>query len=943
MTRETTTQAIVEPIPARAHVREPSPTRVLARLPGAIGAAFKRSIGQSWLEPSLGEGILSNLGIAAEGEVVREPYKQEPWVFACVDLLSIVASGVRLNLYDRDPEDPDANLLEEGHPVRNLFESVNPLMDPAILAIADAQDISLSGEVFWFFRNALDGKPTFSIPPDDPNGFVELPDEIWPVRGDLVMPAPRQDGGVAGWRVPTAGGKIETWPIASTLQFYERPDRKRPGRGLGRLAAAFGPVSQNYLARRYQNVLLRNIGDPGGVVVVGGFLSDTEWERMEAELDETWNNPDRAGETRMLEGDAKYMSQKSTPRDMEYGKLLEANKGDISAVFQTPPGLLGADVENYATFAGRFRAYLFTRVDPYFELRSTRLNSAFFPRLRQPEWQGIRARYNTERLREALGELDKQATTVQVLSRAGVPLDAALKIARIRTDEPIAGGDVGFIGNNFLPLEAAALRGRAVAAREIGLAAKALLDVGIEPGPVFELVGIEGLPRIELLPPEEPEEAEEEEPAAEASEQEGEPEDDEEGSEDGEKGLRAASPAVAVVEVRAVRRQARIAAWRAFQRLQAPYRRKMDRGVKRVFFEMRRAQLAALSEFADTGSVSRDVAFGAVAIPDVRARLLDGPERFGRVIRPPAPRLSSSELDSLALALEEDRIEEARIRAADPERLFRPELDCLENEVRRLPVRWGAALARWRERRRRGLRDLSIDVAEEAVLVAKAELDPESIEELLVIQDAKWAEAIAGKIEPFSIEAYVAAAEELIDELGVAILEVRDPAVLRAFAEKAIEVAEGTQSVIARRLRSDLLRALAENTTTGTLQARVAATLKELRAATTRAFNSHAARALAIARTEVGGASNLSRFSSLRAAFDQGLIESIEWFTSGRGTAPGGTVRPSHAANEGLRRVPGETFPNGLTHPLQPGAPAGEVVNCECGIRGVVDSDEEED
>lgn len=950
------------PKAALAATASPRPTQVLARLPGQMGAMFKRQIGNSWMDVGGSfEGM--NLGTASESEEVRQPFKQEPWVFACVDLLSIVASGVRRRFYDRDPDDPSAQELPESHPVRVLFDTVNPVMDPSFLAISDAQNISLTGESFWFFRGQ-NGGPTLSIPDDLPNGFIDLPHEIWPVRGDLVRPVTRGRGTeIHGWEVPTPDGKM-VWPIASTLQFLERPDNDRPGRGLGRLAAAYGPVAQNHLARRYQNILLRNIGDPGGIVVVGGFLSDGERERYEAELDEHWNSPDQAGNTRLLEGDAKYTSGRSTPRDMQYSMLLEANKSDISAVYQTSPGLLGADVENFATFSGRFRSYLFLRVAPYFRLGDSKLNSSFFPRLRRPEWQGIRCRANLEDLERAVGDLDGQTKSLSILQRSGVPLNSALSFVGMRLDEPIDGGDLGFVPQGVIPIRAAALRGQALAAKEIALAIKELQAAGVEdPAKVLAMAGIIDLPEITLLPPPEPEKPEEEdEPEEEVEEEEVEEEEEEPkpkgkkkppvppkktASEPNEGGI--LIPGEIGKELAAVlradraseeTRASKLAYWRKVQAVGKTYRSRMDRAVKRIFFEMRSAQLRALEVFAEDGIVPRSALGSAIGSADLRARFLDSGDGFGKVYSSPTPNISRAELETLSKAVGEDLIEERRILAVCPQRLLRPVRDCLGNEIRKIPVPWAPSTIRWVERHPR-LAGVSFDRLRDLSLFAKSDLSPEAIEELLVVQDAKWAEALAGKIEPILADSWGAAAKDIAKELGINVLNVTDPAVLAKAATRAIEVAEGTTSVVAKRLRSDLLKTLASGPAdVGTLQARVKASLKDLKATTTRAFNSHSARALTIARTEVGGSVSSARFDSLVKAYALGDIVDAEWLTSGRGVEPTGTVRVSHYAQEGETRVPGEKFSNGLTHPLQPGAPAGEIINCECALRGRIDEED---
>ena len=93
-------------------------------------------------------------------------------------------------------------------------------------------------------------------------------------------------------------------------------------------------------------------------------------------------------------------------------------------------------------------------------------------------------------------------------------------------------------------------------------------------------------------------------------------------------------------------------------------------------------------------------------------------------------------------------------------------------------------------------------------------------------------------------------------------------------------------------------------------------------------------RALTIAQTEMGAAANAGAMEGYKQS---GVVQKKEWIT-----ARDQFVRGSHAANESAGAIGfGETFPNGLQHPLELGAPASEVVNCRCRIVGIVEGDTE--
>ena len=87
-------------------------------------------------------------------------------------------------------------------------------------------------------------------------------------------------------------------------------------------------------------------------------------------------------------------------------------------------------------------------------------------------------------------------------------------------------------------------------------------------------------------------------------------------------------------------------------------------------------------------------------------------------------------------------------------------------------------------------------------------------------------------------------------------------------------------------------------------------------------------RAAMIGRTETGSAYNTARFVEMRAQ----EFEEHMWLTAADELVRGSDSDDpfDHTrCNEEVRKI-GETFPCGLTHPMQDGAEAGNVINCRC-------------
>ena len=882
---------------AFSHQQE-APTVAVAAYRGADLGEFLRQFGG--LDLGWTGSLYNWAAHQYDREELTDAERQEAWLFASIDLRLKSVSLARPRFYDGDTD--EASEITSG-PVVDLFSRPNPYLDGATLQICDAQNMILSGESFWFLQDRK-GEPVTPIG-SGPDPRIDLPTTIWPVIGSLVqLKLNREQTAPEAWEAPQLGGKRAIYPDGSVETFFDRPDKRRPFRGSGPMEAAWGAAAQNWLARRFSSKVLKNDGKVGGVIVLGGPVADHERRRLEREIEDRWDNPEKAAGTRLLAGDAKYQQANQSPRDLEYGELLKTNKLDISAVLQTPGALLGLDTSNYATFAGHFRRYITLCLEPWFDSRARYLNARFFPRLRQPGLARIRVRYDLERLWRIVGDLTEQSGTARQLTSIGVPLDDALTRSGIKTDRPIPGGAVGMVNASQIPLVSAQERGRALALEARAKAAQALQLAGVDAQESLDLAEIEAT----AVEPEKPEEPA---PGA-APAEDGEDEDPEEEAALPRSahevpalpaGARTAAPVrasrAAGADPAATPAGRRIA-WRAAEAVHGPLRRQADRALKAVLFRMRKAQLRALADVAEHGFVPR--AFRVYPSPPPRA-------------------FAGATAAALLEAVARDR-EAAQERAEDAP-LESPRTDAW---VRAHPFqvrRWGLARL--------------IDLARLSVLrISEPEIDA-----ILVVGERRWRDELAKRLTPLTLKAYERAGEAMIEELGL-LPRAINPDVLEALAAKTIRAVEGAQSVLARRLRTTLLRTMAENEPIGGfggIQAAVKNLLQELKASTTAAFRTTSARALAIARTEVGGAANISRFEQIRDLYAQGVLSGYRWVTAGDGPKPGGQTRDSHWALDGIESTPDIGFVSGLgNHAFHPHgfSEAEETVNCRCTISGIV-------
>ena len=113
---------------------------------------------------------------------------------------------------------------------------------------------------------------------------------------------------------------------------------------------------------RWNKALLDNSARPSGALVYapkeGGNLTDEQFERLKAELEDGYSGAARAGRPLLLEGGLDWKAMGLTPKDMDFIEAKNAASRDIALAFGVPPMLLGIPGDNtYANYQEANRAF----------------------------------------------------------------------------------------------------------------------------------------------------------------------------------------------------------------------------------------------------------------------------------------------------------------------------------------------------------------------------------------------------------------------------------------------------------------------------------------------------------------------------------------------------------------------------------------------------------
>ncbi len=123
--------------------------------------------------------------------------------------------------------------------------------------------------------------------------------------------------------------------------------------GLSPIEAAAYSIDQHNQAGAWNQAMLQNGARPSGAIVVksekdgsGGNLSQEQYQRLKAQINDHYSGPVNAGRPILLEGGLEWKEMSLSPRDMDFIESKHSSARDIALAFGVPPQLLGIPGDN---------------------------------------------------------------------------------------------------------------------------------------------------------------------------------------------------------------------------------------------------------------------------------------------------------------------------------------------------------------------------------------------------------------------------------------------------------------------------------------------------------------------------------------------------------------------------------------------------------------------
>lgn len=282
----------------------------------------------------------ANWSAAHNGALAREGFARNPVVHRCVRMVSEAAASLPLLLYQ------DADELAE-HPLLSLLAEPNQRQGGGDFREALYGHLAISGNAY--------------VEAIMLNGAVR---ELHLLRPDRVDPVTDSTGWAVAYdyRAGNSSRRIELTGDTPSLLHLTLFNPLDDICGLPPLTPAHMALDIHNAASRWNKALLDNSARPSGALVYapkeGGSLTDEQFDRLKAELEDGYGGATRAGRPLLLDGGLDWKAMGLTPRDMDFMEARNGAARDIALAVGVPPMLLGIPGDaTYANYAEANRSF----------------------------------------------------------------------------------------------------------------------------------------------------------------------------------------------------------------------------------------------------------------------------------------------------------------------------------------------------------------------------------------------------------------------------------------------------------------------------------------------------------------------------------------------------------------------------------------------------------
>jgi HK97 family phage portal protein len=264
----------------------------------------------------------------------KEAYGKNVVAYQAINRIADAIASVKLGVYRGETELVD-------HPLIALLNRPNPLQSYSDYVRAKVSFLMIAGN--GYEERFMVGREV---------------KELYQLRPDRMKIIPSSNGIPSAYEYTLGQNKVRWEMDPRTLTCDVRHlklfNPLNDWYGMSPIEAGSYAIDQNNEAMNWMQALLQNSARPSGALTVkdSGTLSDENFNRLKAQIEEQYSGSSNAGRPMLLEGGLDWKQMGLSPDDMSIIETKFSSARDVALAFGVPPQLLGIPGDNtYSNYA----------------------------------------------------------------------------------------------------------------------------------------------------------------------------------------------------------------------------------------------------------------------------------------------------------------------------------------------------------------------------------------------------------------------------------------------------------------------------------------------------------------------------------------------------------------------------------------------------------------
>ncbi len=264
----------------------------------------------------------------------KEAYGKNVVAYQAINRISDAIASVKMGVYRGETELVD-------HPLITLLNRPNPLQSYGDYVRAKVSFLMIAGN--GYEERFMVGREV---------------KELYQLRPDRMKIIPSSNGIPSAYEYTLGQNKVRWEMDPRTLNCDVRHLKLfnpiNDWYGMSPIEAGSYAIDQNNEAMNWMQALLQNSARPSGALTVkdSGTLSDENFNRLKAQIEEQYSGSSNAGRPMLLEGGLDWKQMGLSPDDMSIIETKFSSARDVALAFGVPPQLLGIPGDNtYSNYA----------------------------------------------------------------------------------------------------------------------------------------------------------------------------------------------------------------------------------------------------------------------------------------------------------------------------------------------------------------------------------------------------------------------------------------------------------------------------------------------------------------------------------------------------------------------------------------------------------------